>query len=375
MSRKEKKKPGVEPHALSVCGNRYPVAYKQELLAFAQTRQQEGRSVADLCRKVGVSRASYDLWRKKETLASQKPGPKDMDPEVAEACRTDIENLYHGKRRSMGTADIYLRYRGQIPRRQIAEWLREQRRYWNKEERAGLRRYEFTGVHVAWAMDFVAVKPEGRVLRMQEERIRIALGGAHRVNWEASDVARFFSDGCRRYGRPYFPKFDRGSEFRSRLFLALLRGLKVIPIPSRGHYPQGNGKDERSHGEIRKWLINVDTDLVTKEDVFREFGLAMLDQNQDRPKSYLGNRTAEEVFRTEKRMVLDRNRLYGEWSALKDRILGEWQAKRGMLTDDDVLDAMRIAAYRILEKWNLVVYSQGSERPGVLPNFRPEVSN
>ena len=87
-----------------------------------------------------------------------------------------------------------------------------------------------------------------------------------------------------------------------------LRGMKVIPIPSRGHYPQGNGKDERSHGEIRKWLVNVDTDLQTKEDVFREFGLVMLDQNQDRPKSYLGNRTAEEVYRKEQQPVLDRIR-------------------------------------------------------------------
>lgn len=298
-----------------------------------------------------------------------------MDPEVAAACRTDIENLYHGKRRSIGTADIYLRYRGQVPRRKIAGWLREERAYWNKKHRGRLRRYEFTGVNVAWAMDFVEVRPEGRVLRMQEERIRIALGAAHRVNWEAPDAARFFSDGCRRYGRPYFLKFDRGPEFRSRLFRALLRGMKVIPIPSRGYYPQGNGKEERSHGELRKWTVGVDKDLQTVEDVFQEIGLAIEDQNRDRPKSYLGNRTAEEAYRAEKRLELDRNRLYGEWEALMARILKEWRDGGRTLTDDDELDAMRIAAYRVLEMWNLVVYSQGSESPGVLPNFRPEVSN
>lgn len=298
-----------------------------------------------------------------------------MDPEVAEACRADIEDLYHGKRRSVGTADIYLRYRGLVPRRKIAGWLQEERAYWNKENRGRLRRYEFAAVHVAWSMDFVEVRPEGRILILQEERTRTGLGLVHRVNWEASDVARNFSDGCREYGRPYFVKFDRGPEFRSRLFLALLRGMKVIPIPSRGYYPQGNGKKERSHGELRKWTAGVDRELRTVEDVFDEFGLAVEDLNRDRRKACLGNRTAEEVFRTEKRPELDRIRLYGEWDGLRGRILGEWRDGGRTLTDDDELDAMRIASYRVLEKWNLVVYGQGSESPGVLPNFRPEVSN
>lgn len=264
----------------------------------------------------------------------------------------------------MGTADVYLRYRGAVPRRWIADTLREERRYWNREKRSRIRRYEFAAVGVADAADFIHVQG-GRVIFAQEQRCRALLDREFREAWEDRDVCLFLDRVYRKYGKPYFQKLDRGPELRSPTMMSYLRGAKVIPIPSPSRYPQANGKLERANGTIKRWANPLDGSLPAREDVLAEIDRALREHNEELPKDVLGNRTPAEVYRQDPRTSIDRMRIYREWSALKDRLLSEWRLKKGSLHDGDELDAMRIAAYRILEKWNLVVYSQGSEAPEV----------
>ena len=75
----------------------------------------------------------------------------------------------------------------------------------------------------------------------------------------------------------------------------------------------------------------------------------------------LGGLSPREIYDRSKRVELDRNRIYAEYSALKDRILEEWRSRQPGPSEDAELNAMRIAAYTVLKNWNLGDCGHGPE--------------
>jgi transposase InsO family protein len=310
--------------------------------------------VKELCELMGHGRASYYRWKPDPTRDGGRPGPRGPQGEVLEAMRQIIREKQAQKRNTWGVEVLYEEFERVIPKSVIAETIDQERRRKDRDRRASSGRYEFSAPDVAWSHDFIQVRPRGRVLRVQDECSRFVFGMEHRDEWRETDVARFAAAAMDRHGRPLFFKHDLGSEFVSGTFQSFLRGVKVIAFPSPPRYPRYNGKHERLNRSVRTWLGGARRDLPTVEEVMSEIGLALRDQNYDRPKEVLGGRTPEEVYRGRTRSSVDRGVLYSEWDQLHRKLATKvlpWNQGTEIRGE---FQAMRIAALVVLKRYDLV---------------------
>lgn len=259
------------------------------------------------------------------------------------------------KRGTWGAHPIHRECAGVIPRSLIHEILEEQRAAGHPVPWAHRGRYEFAAPQVAYSTDFIAVRPSGRVLMLQDDRARFRLGFAHRDHWPAEDVTAFVAEILRKHGPPLFLKHDRGSEFRSGAFQEMLRSHQVIAVPSPPHYPEANGKNERGNLASRRWIAPTEEDRPTVEQVLHELQAETLDHNLARKMSALGGRTPGETFSNEPRLQTDRARLYFEAECLRARILGRLRPE-ARNAEPARLEAQRLAALIVVRKWKLVRY-------------------
>lgn len=253
---------------------------------------------------------------------------------------------------------------GVIARSKINEVLDERRNAEGRVKRPQARRYEFVAPQVTYSADFIAVRPRGRVLRVQDDRARFTLGFAHQDRWPDAEVALFAEDIFAKHGPSLFFKHDLGGEFRGADFQAMLRRHKVIAVPSPPYYPKFNGKNERANLAARKWIAPTESDRPTLTRVIEQLTQATLDQNEVRPKDVLGGRTPVEVFQNEPRVDVDRDVIYSEWEALKQDIFRR-SSPDGARREAAEMEAMRLAALVIVKKYKLVRYPFGPEVPKV----------
>lgn len=282
--------------------------------------------------------------------------------------KEEVRSLDHRKRRTWGSEALYRKHEGMISREVVREAIREERRARRRGVEATIRRYEFVAPDIAWSVDFVAVPPAGRALRVQDERARFGFGLDVRNSWADGEPTRAVGTLFSAYRVPYALKHDLGPEFTSGGFQALLRGAKVISLPSPAHYPPANGKHERTNGPIGQWLLPLKTRIpvASAEEVVREAELALEDNNEERRKEVLGWRTPHEVYTTSPRCPVDRNRLYEAWlertEEMMQKVSNEWTRMSTWVQ----MEARRLAALSILGDWNLVIVSEeGGEVPKV----------
>src|SRR4030095_11557007 len=95
------------------------------------------------------------------------------------------------KRNTWGVEVLYQEFEGVIPKGVIAQTIEEERRRKARARREAATRYEIVSPNAVWSEDFIDVRPEGRVLRVQDECSRYVLGTEHRSGWEHPHVARF----------------------------------------------------------------------------------------------------------------------------------------------------------------------------------------
>lgn len=281
--------------------------------------------------------------------------------------KEEVRDLHHRKRRTWGSEALYRKHEGMIPRRVVRAAVREARRARRRQEEVKIRRYEFVAPDIAWSVDFVDLPPAGRALRIQDEHARFDFGLEVRNSWADGEPTRSVGKRFATDGAPYFLKHDLGSEFTGGAFQALLRGAKVICIPSPAHYPQYNGKHERANGALKQWLLELRTTTpVRTRDVVTEAQLALQDHNEERRKEVLGWRTPQEVYATTPRVSLDRDRLYADWLQRTDKILAKISSAWLRMDAGMQMEAKRLAALSILGERKLVIVSEeGGEVPKV----------
>jgi len=98
-----------------------------------------------------------------------------------------------------------------------------------------------------------------------------------------------------RYGAPLVLKHDGGSIFHGCRIRALLRKHQITELTGPRHYPQYNGKKERSIRDIKSFeramrRHGAPTNLAQR------INSAIHDLNHERPRPMLSGRTAREVF-------------------------------------------------------------------------------
>lgn len=167
------------------------------------------------------------------------------------------------------------------------------------EEKAPTIRYEIVGSNVMWSEDGTGFKDSGHKKELvvaQDEHARFKL--SHElVDGPANEdaVHRNLQAAFTRYGAPLVLKHDGGSIFHGRRIRALLRKHQVTELTGPRHYPQYNGKKERSMRDIRSFeraMRRHGRSSTLKQRI----DAAVHDLNRDRPRPVLGGRTAREVF-------------------------------------------------------------------------------
>jgi transposase InsO family protein len=170
-------------------------------------------------------------------------------------------------------------------------------------------RYEIVASNVMWSEDGTGFKDRGckkELVIAQDEHARFKVGHVL-VGGPADEEAvhQNLESAFAKYGAPLVLKHDGGSIFHGDRIQALLRKHKVTELTGPRHYPQYNGKKERSIRDIKSY-----------ERAMRRHGgpsalqeritAAVHDLNEDRPRPVLGGRTAREAYERDRTPLPDR---------------------------------------------------------------------
>ena len=150
---------------------------------------------------------------------------------------------------------MHAKYCGAVSRRDVDEKVALARRQRNAEYRRGLKRLEWRGSGIVWAMDdtqhgtmdakcsLCTVRDVGAQYVMEPlVSPTIATGAA-----VAGNLERLF----RRHGAPLFLKRDNGGNLCSREVDDVLARWMVLPLTSPPYYPMYNGAVEWSQGQLK----------------------------------------------------------------------------------------------------------------------------
>ena len=170
-------------------------------------------------------------------------------------------------------------------------------------------RYEIVDSNVMWSEDGTGFKDRGRKKELviaQDEHARFKVG-YELVDGPADEEAvhRNLEATFAKYGAPLVLKHDGGSIFHGRRIQALLRKHQVTELTGPRHYPQYNGKKERSIRDIKSYERAMRR-LGGRSTLERRIASAIHDLNEDRPRPVLGGRTAREVYERDRRPLPDR---------------------------------------------------------------------
>ncbi|MBT8479512.1 MAG: DDE-type integrase/transposase/recombinase [Gemmatimonadetes bacterium] len=170
-------------------------------------------------------------------------------------------------------------------------------------------RYEIVGSNGMWSEDGTGFRQRGRKRELvvaQDEHARFKVG-YELVDGPASEeaVCRNLEAAFKRYGAPLVLKHDGGSIFHGERVQELLRKHEVTELTGPRHYPQYNGKKERSMRDIKSFERAMRRHR-RRSTLGQRIGVAVHDLNEERPRPVLGGQTAREVFERDRIRCPDR---------------------------------------------------------------------
>jgi hypothetical protein len=170
-------------------------------------------------------------------------------------------------------------------------------------------RYEIVGSNVMWSEDGTGFKDRGRKKELvvaQDEHARFKVGH-ELVDGPANEdaVHRNLETAFAKYGPPLVLKHDGGAIFHGQRIGALLRKHQVTELTGPRHYPQYNGKKERSMRDIKSFERAMRRH-GRPSPLRHRINAAVRDLNEDRPRPMLGGQVAREVFEKDRIPLPDR---------------------------------------------------------------------
>jgi len=176
------------------------------------------------------------------------------------------------------------------------------------------RRTKFLFRDVMWSSDVTGKGSGHLLLKTIDEKTDFPLAWDIVRSENAEELVAHAENLVARYGRaPLVWKFDNGSAFKSRVFYQFLEKHRIIPYPIHAYAPWTNGRTERDHQEIQRWLLPVAVKDLTREEVLKEVDEGMLMLNYLKPRAVLGFKTTARAYFEDKGVTEeDRVRLWGE---------------------------------------------------------------
>jgi len=215
------------------------------------------------------------------------------------------------------------------------------------------KRYEVIAADVMWSEDGAGFRQRGKkheLLVLQDECARYKVN--HRLvagPAKAADVCAYLRKAFEAHGAPLVLKHDNGAIFQAEEVKELLQEYGVVELTGPKYYPCYNGKKERSIRDIKTYARAMRRDLP-EGSLESRIDAAIEDLNDHRPRPVLGGRTAQEVYRQQRRNLPDRERFRQDVDRREQLLLKEatTRAEQGC--------ARRKAVEQVLISYRLLSY-------------------
>ena len=282
----------------------------------------EGRSKSEVARQYGVSRrwvitlVQRFLTEGEVGLAPRSRRPHHSPNQVAAAIEDQIVAIRKeldrdGHEAGAATIAYHLEQRqGRSPAISTIWRILTARGFVtpqpHKRPKSSYCRFQCEQPNEMWATDTthwaLADGTGVEILNILDDHSRLCLASTTRRVFKAHDVDHDYVQTARQYGDPAALLSDNGAIFtgqsrgggRVALETTLIsRGVR--PVHTRPYHPQTNGKVERFHQTLKKWLrtqppARTLTQLRRQLDTFRDY------YNNIRPHRALGRRTPAQAY-------------------------------------------------------------------------------
>jgi len=228
----------------------------------AAAQSATGLSGRRLCRRVGLSRATFCRWRWRQCDGHpllRPPGPAKTGPLPLAQVRAQIAQLHHGAKRTQGTSALYQQYADCLSRRDLADLVAAERCRQRQAQQAQLRQITWLNTQTAWALDsteWPTTQPgvKLQVLVAADLASQYNLGLAVHVHLSGDLVAAYLAQLIRHHGPPLFLKRDNGAVLHTPAVEQVLAQAAILPLDSPLYYPAYNGALERQIGGFKQGL-------------------------------------------------------------------------------------------------------------------------
>jgi transposase InsO family protein len=282
----------------------------------------EGRSKSAVAREYGVSRrwvitllqryaAEGDvglLPRSRRPHTSPRQTPREVEDEVIRI-RKDLDR--HGHEAGADTIRSHLLRRHQAAPAVSTIWRILTARGFvtpqpHKRPKSSYCRFQAAQPNEMWAMDTthwtLADGSDVEILNAVDDHSRLCLTSTALRVFKAPDVDRVFRDIACQHGDPAAVLTDNGAIFTGlargggRVILErTLHERGIRPVRTRAYHPQTNGKVERFHQTVKKWLRSQPPASTLRQlqhqlDTYRAY------YNDVRPHRAIGRRTPAQAY-------------------------------------------------------------------------------
>lgn len=280
----------------------------------------EGVNVAEFCRRHGISRETFYVWRRRfkaagvDGLQPRSRAPRSNPRQTAAAVEEAIVELRKeladlGVDAGPGTIHWHLcrRWRdGAVPSVATVWRVLTRRGFITAEPRkrpkASLRRFEASAPNELWqadCIDWTIATGVVKILTFLDDHSRIALCVRPLAQATSDATWETFCLASEHWGVPLGQLSDNGLNFSGKLrgfevrFETELRAIGVVPKTARPYHPQTCGKVERFQQTLKKWLRRRPmtasiAELQRQLDDFVDY------YNNQRPHRGIGNITPAE---------------------------------------------------------------------------------
>ena len=235
--------------------------------AAERLRQEEGATFKDVCLQLEIPYSSLLRWRRRQwagQILVRKPGPSKLKPLPVGELNETIRGLSFGPRRTMGTGELYERFRDSISRRDLHAYLNEIRLELRGLQKDLERRVEWLWPGAVWSID----DTKATLLPQEQGMIHLLydLGGRFNLSVLGAEtmangerIAQNLAEAFELFGPPLFLKRDNGTNLNHWRVNEVLSENSVIPLNSPTYYPPYNGAIEHEQ-------------LLVKRELFRRAG-------------------------------------------------------------------------------------------------------
>ena len=269
-------------------------------------KERTRKSYRVICRALQVPRPTFSRWRlrmKEGEVLVNTPGPKKVEPFDLGELRDDLRSLRHGIKRSIGTTQLYRCYQQSVSRRELGRMVEQVRHDLVMDHRRRLRRIEWVGIGVVWAMDVTECdqrSAEGLKIYLHNMQ---DLGSRYKFPPMAGgcpvgeEIAGYLSDKFSRFGPPLLLKRDNGGNMNHVALNEVLSDFFVMPLNSPDYYAPYNGAIEESQREMKRCLEEkLGVGLSCMREHIQPYAEAAAQDLNHRLRDCLGGRTSCQVY-------------------------------------------------------------------------------